>query len=63
MALAGANADSVNGTGKLAILRITPQISGTSYIRFSSESIYRDSENKNIVIQDSSLVEGIIIAE
>ena len=63
MALAGADADSVNGTGKLAILRITPQISGTSYIRFSSESIYRDSENKNIVIQDSSLVEGIIIAE
>ena len=63
MALAGADADSVSGTGKLAILAITPLISDTSYIRFSYESIYRDSENRDIVFQDTSLVEGIIIAE
>ena len=63
MALAGADADSVSGTGKLAILTVTPLISDTSYIGFSYESIYRDSENKDIVFQDSSLVEGIIIAQ
>ena len=63
MALAGADADSVSGTGKLAILSVTPLISDTSYIRLSYESIYRDSENKDIVFQDSSLVKGIIIAE
>jgi len=63
MALAGAEADSVSGTGKLAILSVIPLISDTSYIRFSYESIYRDSENKDIVFQDSSLVKGIIIAE
>ena len=63
MALAGADADSVSGTGELAILEVKPLLSGTSTIRFSSESIYRDSENKDIVFQDSSLVKGIIIAE
>ena len=63
MALAGADTKSVSGTGKLAILTVTPLISGTSFITFDSSSIYRDSKNKDIVIQDSSLVEGIIIAE
>jgi len=63
MALAGAEADSVNGTGKLAILEVKPLLSGTSIIRFSSESIYRNSANTDIVIKDSSLVKGIIIAE
>lgn len=60
MALAGADTISVNGTGKLAILSITPLISDTSYIRFSSESIYRNSGNMDIAI--IRRVEGIIIA-
>ena len=60
MALAGAETISVSGTGKLAILSITPLISDTSYIRFRLESIYRDAENKDIAI--IRRVEGIIIA-
>ena len=60
IALAGADTISVSGIGKLAILSITPLISDTSYIRFSSESIYRDAENKDIAI--IRRVEGIIIA-
>jgi len=62
IALAGAETISVSGIGKLAIFSITPLISDTSYIRFSSESIYRNSENNDIAIRDSSLVKGIIIA-
>lgn len=60
MALAGANIVSVSGTGKLAILSVTPKVVGTSYIRISSESIFRDSDNRDIVI--NRRVEGIIIA-
>ena len=60
IALAGADTISVSGIGKLAILSITPLISDTSYIRFSSESIYRDAENKDITI--IRRVAGIIIA-
>jgi len=63
MAMAGADTVSVNGTGKLAILTVTPEVSGTLYLRISSESIFRNSDNKDIVIQDSSLVQGIIIAK
>ena len=63
MALAGTDIVSVSGTGKLAIFTATPKFSGTSYLRISSESIFRNSDNEDIAIQDSSLVEGIIIAE
>lgn len=60
IALAGADTTSVSGIGKLAILSITPLVSDTSYIRFSSESIYRDAENNDITI--IRRVVGIIIA-
>lgn len=60
MALAGADTISVSGTGKLAILSLTPKVAGTTYIRFSSESIYRDTANRDIVI--NRRVKGIIIA-
>lgn len=61
MALAGADIVSVSGTGLLAIVSVTPEVVGTSYIRISSESIFRDSDNRDIVI--NRRVEGIIIAK
>ena len=61
MALAGADIVSVSGTGLLAIVSVTPKVVGTSYIRISSESIFRDSDNRDIVI--NRRVEGIIIAK
>ncbi len=61
MAVARADSNSVSGTGKLAILAVTPKISGTSYIRFGAESKYRNSNNSDIPMNRRVL--GIIIAK
>ena len=61
IAVAGADLKSVSGTGPLAILTITSKISGTSFIEFRPESIFRDSTNSDIL--KKRLVEGRIIAK
>ena len=61
MAVAGAPPYFVEGTGKLAVLTLVPLLSGTTHIRFSSESKYRTFDNSDITIINR--VEGKIIAE
>ena len=61
MAVAGAMPYTVDGTGKLAIIRVVPLLSGISKINFTDGSIFRDSDNNDVTI--FRRVEGIIIAE
>lgn len=61
MAVAGGTPFSVDGTGKLAIIRVVPLLPGLSTIKFTDGSIFRNSDNNNITI--SRRVDGIIIAE
>jgi len=61
MAVAGATPFTVDGTGKLAIIRVVPLLPGLSTIKFTDGSIFRDSDNNDVTI--FRRVEGIIIAE
>ena len=61
MAVAGGTPFSVDGTGKLAIIRVVPLLPGLSTIKFTDGSIFRNSDNNNVAI--SRRVDGIIIAE
>jgi len=61
MAVAGGTPFSVDGTGKLAVIRVTPLLPGLATIKFTNASVFRNSDNNDVII--SRRVDGIIIAE